>query len=140
MRWYLILSLLLAWVLAGCSNPDRNKIVGVWVAETADKLSDRITGDGSEDEVFEPKLEVQFQWSGKLKTVTRMGTINREKNGTWELTHVEANQLTLSCTLGDPKMGSQTTELKIKILDENTIRMTPPNMAGLSTKMKFKKK
>ena len=136
----LIFIVLLALMLSGCSPAERNKIVGVWTVETADKLSDRISGETENESMPAPTLEVHFQWSGNLKTVTRMGTINREKVGSWKLLNVEGDEFFLECTLGDSKMGFQTTELKIRQIDETTIRMTPPNMAGLTSKMNFKKK
>jgi hypothetical protein len=58
------------------------------------------------------------------------------KTGLWEMvTYNEVDKtMFVKC-----KIGLQETQHEIKFIDENTIELNPPNMAGLSMKLKFQR-
>lgn len=144
LHWLLIASVI-ACLQTGCGDPNRSKIVGTWQIEQADTLMNRIhrkdsqtespnSKNGSEDDP--PKMVVKFDGSGLLTTSTRMGDVVQEKSGTWELVSFDQPNKTINlmCTIQDQK-----TEHSVELLDEDTIRLVPPNMAGTKMKIKFKR-
>ncbi|MFK7769100.1 MAG: hypothetical protein AB8B55_17890 [Mariniblastus sp.] len=137
----ILLASLIACTFFGCGNPNRAKIVGTWEIDQADRVMDRINeedlSDQDELENDSPKMMIRFLSNGQLKTVTNMGTIKQQKIGTWNLVSANeaANELIVSC-----EIQSQKSEHEINIIDGNTIKLVPPNMAGTTTKLKFKRK
>lgn len=127
-------------LMAGCGDPERQKLVGTWVAETPDRVERRVDGPGS-DPTEKPTMLVRFGWNGTLETLTQMGDIQRSKSGRWELLEADpiAGTATLECTLGDSRSPAQTTTLVVEWVDEQTLRMTPPNLAGLDLPMNFQR-
>ena len=138
------------WLLAlvGCGgDPDRNRIVGDWEIATADRLmgqvnaasidSDR-TADSADlavdSEPQKPRMLIRFYYSGSLATETNMGSVSTKKYGSWKLLSYDADTRTakIQCKLVD-----DTTDFDVIVEDENTLRLVPPNMAGLTKKMKF---
>ena len=143
------IDLRLAWLLlvvisslAGCSDPQRSQIVGTWQLEKPDQISERITNpandtaDNNSDSVDQNRMEIVFRRGGGLVTKTKMGSIDREKSGTWELIQVNESErtATVSCTI-----QSQTTEHEIELLEQGRLKMVPPNMAGTETRLIFRR-
>ena len=77
---------------------------------------------------------IHFYNSGYLATETNMGNISTQKQGNWKLLSYDAQTKTakIQCKLVD-----DTTNFDVIVLDDNTLRLVPPNMAGLKTKLKF---
>ena len=78
-----------------------------------------------------------FYASGSLQTNTRMGDVNREKNGSWNVVEFdeEKSKMKIRCDL----MGQQT-EHEVRFIEEDLIRLVPPNMAGTKSKLTFRRK
>lgn len=139
------------WLLAlvGCGgDPDRSRIVGDWEIATADHLMGQVnaapvepgssagsddSSDGSTD-VQKPRMLLRFYYSGSLATETNMGTMSTEKRGSWKFLSYDSETQTakIQCKLVD-----DTTDFDVIVEDENTLRLVPPNMAGLKKKIKF---
>ena len=149
-RSLLIRGLLFASVVAsltcGCGDSNRAKIIGTWGIEQADTVMRRVdrSGAGAETEdaatVSEsadpPKMILKFHRDGRLVTSTSMGVVNQEKKGSWKLLSFDepSNTMTISCDI-----QMQESEHDVEFIDPNTIELVPPNMAGTTMKLKFKR-
>ena len=123
---------LLLLAVVGCTgDPDRARIVGDWEIATADHLMGQINTQ-SDDQP--PRMLIHFHNSGYLATETSMGSISTQKKGNWKFLSYDAQTRTakIQCKLVD-----DTTDFDVIVQDENTLRLVPPNMAGLKTKLKF---
>ena len=131
--------------LVGCGgDPDRSRIVGDWEIATADRLMGQVNAEtlapntvGSDSELEaaqKPRMLIRFYYSGALATETNMGNVSTEKYGNWKFLSYDAQTRTakIQCKLVD-----DTTDFDVIVEDENTLRLVPPNMAGLKKKMKF---
>ena len=144
-----ILCCLLLLALNGCSgDPDRNRIVGDWEIATADRLMGQVnaaplnssSGDSSavpnndSSETNKPRMLIRFYYSGALSTETNMGYVSTKKQGSWKFLSFDPDTRTakIQCKLVD-----DTTDFDVIVEDEDTLRLVPPNMAGLKKKMKF---
>jgi len=136
-------ALLIFACTSGCSDPKAAPLVGRWELEKPAKVMDRIGGDVAlsvqetdsiDDSTSVPRMVITFYSNGQFQTVTAMGNVNREKNGSWEAISLDeaAHKMTIRCTIGSDK-----TDHSIDLIDGSTIRMVPPNMAGLTMKMRF---
>ena len=134
-RFAVVTAFMLATVLAGCGNPNRTKIIGTWEVESAASITSRLKEtkvDSSNSN--DSRMSVEFRSNGVLKTQTLMSSMNHQKEGTWKLLSFDESNSTmrLKCIL-----GLQETEHDIEFLDQDTIQMDPPNMAGLEMKLRF---
>jgi hypothetical protein len=137
--------------MAGCGDSNREKIVGSWQVKQADKIARRFESKEAkalpaqqvkppikvwENDLAENRMIVRFGDDGRLETQTRIGTIDSKKQGTWEFKSFDAgtNKLVVQCT-----MQSATTDVEILLVDQDTIEMVPPNMAGLTMKLQFER-
>ncbi len=128
---------MLSVLLAGCGDPNRAKIVGSWEVESPSRIARRFKEtevDSSNSN--ESRMSVEFRSDGVLKTRTLMGSMNRQKEGTWELLSYDESSSTmrLKCIL-----ELQETEQDVEFLDQSTIQMIPPNLAGLEMKLRFRR-
>lgn len=146
----LVLASAMISLVSGCgrSDPDRDQLVGSWEVIRAGSMNRVLDGrvpkrDDADDsagieaiETETPGMVLHFRNSGELQTETRIGGAIRTKQGRWEMDSYDAKAatMTISCEL-----QMQTTQQQVMFIDENTIELTPPNMAGLSTKVKFKR-
>ena len=139
------LSILLAFLMlffCGCSqDPIRAKLIGTWGIEHGDKLTSRVNQDRENtDEMQEDlseRMVLSFHASGSLQTKTRIGDVNREKNGSWKVVDFDDKEsvMKISCELMD-----QQTEHEVRFIEEGLIRLVPPNMAGTTSKVRFRRK
>jgi hypothetical protein len=134
---YVIFGLCLLMIVGCTGDPDRYRIVGDWELAVAGKLVDQVNAgdvDQSDAEDTPPKMVIYFYRSGSLKTQTNMGTVQSEKRGSWKFISYDdqSKKAKIEC-----RMMDETTEFDVVVEDENTIRLVPPNMAGLTRKMKF---
>lgn len=127
----------------GCTDPKAKPLVGRWVLEKPDRVMERIGGEDADraqetasidDSNSMPKMAIMFKSNGQFQTVTKMGNVNREKNGTWKVISLDekARKMTIRCTI-----GAEETDHSVELVDGSTIRLVPPNMAGLTMKMRF---
>ena len=65
-----------------------------------------------------------------------MGNIQGAKQGTWQVVDFDeaTNVLKVNCLV-----GVESTEHAIEFLEEDLIQLVPPNMAGLTLKLKFRR-
>lgn len=150
-RWAFCLASLLAISIAcsvGCKDPLRSKIVGTWTIERADRVMSRVNAsdDGETDSIqttndgmndTESKMALTFHANGTMKTKTNMGSVAQEKIGSWTMKSFdsESNRMQIECVLQQQK-----TEHEVDFVDENQIELVPPNMAGLTMKIKFNRR
>ncbi|MEM9411894.1 MAG: hypothetical protein AAGA30_12315 [Planctomycetota bacterium] len=129
---HFVLALLL--VLAGCSDPNRQKLVGTWILDEVELVIDQVNDQA---EPTSSSMLVQFENSGKLLTETAIGNINSQKRGKWELIEfdVQSGDLPIECLL-----QGQKTRHNIQFDDAELIRWIPPNMAGTEEEMQFRKR
>ena len=130
-----------ACLLLGCRDANRNQLVGRWGISTPEAVMKRIAQDQLSNELpgqteVSERMTITFKRNGVLNTRTRMGEVDQEKTGTWKMISFDkpSRLMTISC-----EINSQTSEHEIAFVDENTIRLVPPNMAGLKMKLKFSK-
>ena len=114
----------------------------------ADKLAQRVNvAPDAEDSDLEsdeqgvadlPAMTLDFRSNGQLVTTTKLGKIDSEKTGRWRMLKFDPPAtMTIECLLD--QQSDQSRELEVQLIDEQTIRMTPPNMSGQRMKLKFKK-
>jgi len=128
-----------ACTLSGCGDSNRKLLIGKWGIAAPDAVMERI--DQAQDDLpaeteIAQRMTLTFKRNGVLNTRTRMGEVDQEKAGTWKLISFDevSRQMVISCSV-----GLQTSEHEIVFVDENTIKLVPPNMAGLKMKLKFSK-
>lgn len=140
--WPTIVLLAIACI-AGCTDPQATRLVGRWVLEKPDRVMDRIGSDAPDsgpetdsidDSNSTPRMAITFFSDSTFQTQTAMGNVNREKNGAWQVISLDevGHKMTIRCTI-----GSDETDHSIELINGSTIRLVPPNMAGLTMKMRF---
>ena len=131
----LLIALLLVSVV-GCGNPDRHRLVGTWQLELKEstRLESRVADVA--DLEAKSKMTLEFRGGGRFFTETSMGNIQRAKQGTWQVVDFDeaTNVLKVNCMV-----GVESTEHAIEFLEEDLIQLVPPNMAGLTLKLKFRR-
>jgi hypothetical protein len=127
---------------SGCKqDPIRAKMIGTWRIEHGEKLTKRVNQEeelsSQEIDDISERMTMTFYSSGALTTKTQMGQVNREKNGSWEVVKYDDENSTLEirCNL----MG-QETDHEVRFIENDLIRLVPPNMAGTKSKMSFRRK
>jgi hypothetical protein len=139
--------------VSGCSTTIDHELVGVWVLDQADDLADRVgqkisaidpaSASGNQTEAppetsvgqaDPPPMQIEFSRTGQLTTATRMGGIQSDKQGTWSVK-----------SAGPPlviafEIAGQPAETEIEWIGADRIKMVPPNMAGLTMKLVFRKR
>jgi hypothetical protein len=144
--YFAFLLLLSCLLVSGCGDPQRAKLVGTWEIEQADSLMQRLDESDTNDSAAKdaeamstgPQMQLQFFGNGGLTTTTAMGiVIPTPKQGRWEMVSFDetSQQMKVKC-----QIGLQETEHEIEFIDADTIKLVPPNMAGLSLKLRFQRK
>lgn len=140
-----------ALLASGCqpSVPAPAKpLVGIWVLSQPERLADRINQANAglprpEAESDEPvpggggsKMMLEFRANGSLRTITDMGQLQQEKQGTWSFVSDSnsGKKLAIRCLL-----NQQTSEVEVEFIEPELISLVPPNMAGLNTKLTFRR-
>jgi hypothetical protein len=143
--------LLATQLVSGCqpSVPAPAKLlIGTWVLSQPERLADRINQANAglprpEAESDEPvpssggsKMMLEFRADGTLRTMTDMGQLQQEKQGTWSFASDSngGKKLAIRCLL-----NQQTSEVEVEFIEPELISLVPPNMAGLNTKLTFRR-
>ena len=142
---FVVASILLSCLLVtGCGDPQRGKLVGTWEIEQSGSLERRLEDTSSSAELgleampTGSKMQLQFFRNGNLKTTTRIGMVApTPKQGHWEMLSFDesSGNMKVKCTI-----GLQETEHEIEFINAETIKLVPPNLAGLRLKLLFQKK
>ena len=114
----------------------------------ADKLAQRVNvaqeAEGSDLKSGEPvtanlpAMTLDFRSNGQLVTTTKLGKIDSEKTGHWRMIKFNPPAtMTVECYLDE--QSDQSRQLEVELIDDQTIRMTPPNMSGQRMKLNFRK-
>ena len=128
-----------ACIFAGCGDSNRTKIIGTWGIDKADTVMSRIqqSGDNNDkDSSQSPRMVLRFQRSGELETKTLMGTVDREKKGKWNFVSYDPSNNSMAVTC---EIQMETSEHEVTFIDDDTIELVPPNMAGTKMKLRFKR-
>jgi hypothetical protein len=134
-----------ACTFAGCGDSNRAKIIGTWGIDQADTVMSRINNadvnsadpsGGQPATAGSPKMLLKFDRNGRLETTTAMGAVNRNKQGMWKMVSFDEStgSMTIQCDI-----QLQESEHEITFIDQDTIKLVPPNMAGTTMKLKFKR-
>jgi hypothetical protein len=129
--------------IGGCDT-SRGRFIGTW---SSAMLPDRLLADEASpldlagnkpvaEQAPDYSIRLQFYRNGRLDTVTDLPNIQTQKSGQWRLlTFDEASQrATIECEL-----MQQRTQHQVEFVDSNTMRLVPPNMAGLKLTLTFKR-
>ena len=114
----------------------------------ADKLAQRVNvAPDTEDSNLEsneqatanlPAMTLDFRSNGQLVTTTKLGKIDSKKTGHWRMLKFDPPAtMTVECHLDE--QSDESRKLEVNLIDDQTIRMTPPNMSGQRMKLNFKK-
>jgi hypothetical protein len=132
--------ILLAIFANGCAQVDSQArpLVGTWILTEGEDLARRVTSQSNEEssEATPPKMEITFRGNGTLQTTTRMNAIDSQKNGRWKFLSADSEQRTMEI---ECELDGQTTVCQVSLLDNERIKMTPPNMAGLTMQLTFRR-
>ena len=137
------LIVLLTRLLAGCSSPERDMLIGKWQIEKPDKILKRIDNDDNQSADTNTvsqqgggQMVLFFRSSGKLETKTTMWDEDYKKEGTWKLLDFDPGkqESLIQCVL-----NGQTTEHQVEWLKNGNLKMVPPNMAGTKAKLEFQR-
>ncbi len=143
MRWtiapLLCLLCLLAAVTTGCASveSEAQPLIGKWVLVDGEDLTRRVkTKASGVDDALPPRMELVFRANRTLTTTTRMNAIDTQKKGTWRFLRArpDGSSIDIECVL-----DGQQTECTIEFLGDDRIKLTPPNMAGVSLKLTFQR-
>lgn len=135
----------LACLVSGCGDSNRAKIIGTWGIDQADTVMSRFDRSGAEmndraadsESADPPGMLLFFRGNGQLETSTSMGVVKQDKKGNWKMVSFDpvADSMTISC-----EIQTQESETVIEFIDQDTIRLVPPNMAGTTMKLIFKRR
>jgi len=130
-----------ACILSGCGDSNRNLLIGKWGIAAPEDVMKRLDQVGPSNDLpaqteVAQRMTLTFKRNGVLNTRTRMGEVDQEKTGTWKMISFNepSRMMTISC-----EISLQTSEHEIVFVDDNTIKLVPPNMAGLKMKLRFQK-
>jgi len=136
-----LLAAFFACTLVGCGDSNRNRLIGQWGITAPETVMDRIDQADQPSDLptqteISRRMVLTFKRNGALNTKTRMGDVDQEKTGTWKLISFDgaSRLMVISC-----EINTQTSEHEITFVDEDTIELVPPNMAGLTMELKFSK-
>lgn len=132
------LSLLFAvGLLSGCGGELDSRLTGKWKLAQPELLAGKVGQDlateAAELSAETPPMVIEFGAHGSLRTATRMGGIQSDKTGTWEVKSV-GPPLVIAFVL-----AGTAAETEIEWNGEDQIKMVPPNMAGLTMKLVFQR-
>ena len=143
--YFAFLLLLSCLLSAGCGNSQRAKLVGTWEIEQPESLMQRLDEPTAEDSADvdaemsrDPKMLLEFFRNGRLATTTAMGSVKpTPKQGRWEMVSFDEPSQTMIIKC---QIGLQESEHEVEFIDADTIKLVPPNMAGLRLKLRFQRK
>ena len=124
----------------------RYLLIGTREIEQPESLMQRLDEPNAEDSPnvddaemsMESKMQLDFFRNGRLATTTAMGNVTpTPKKGRWEMVSFDepSQTMTIKC-----QIGLQESEHKVEFIDADTIKLVPPNMAGLRLKLRFQRK
>lgn len=137
--------------LAGCGpglpEPAR-KLVGIWELAQPENLAERINQlppggqlpaakpDEQGLEALASGMVLEFRADGSLQTRTALGQLQQQKQGTWRFVSAstDGQKLAVRCVL-----NQQSSEVEVEFVEPGTISLAPPNLAGLSNKLRFRR-
>ena len=157
MRNLLLIVLLVLPALLGCKARERQRLVGEWRSQQVEDIVGQVADKAQIDEwintdklkqaagEFSDKLglgasvgslKIIFHQNGKLETITDLPGINTNKQGTWDWISFDPKTriAKIKCVL-----NGQETEHDVAFDSRKEIELIPPNLAGLSGKVKFVK-
>jgi len=134
--------------MLGCQNPGVGRLQGKWRLDNADGLAELMTGgprpneglagvlDSVVDTVLEQveaSMEVEFGRGGILTTRAQFGGRDAKKEGIWKVIQSTEQEVVVWFQLGQDDPA----EIKVTIVDQDTIKMVPPNIAVLNKTFTF---
>lgn len=131
---------LLAAATSGCATveSEAQRLVGKWVLVDGENLARRVQTDTASDvdDALPPRMELVFRANRTLTTITRINAIDTQKNGTWRFLEArpDGTSIDIQCSL-----DGQQTLCTVEFLGDDRIKLTPPNMAGVSLKLTFQR-
>ena len=137
----------LALTLSACGGKEEKnggakkaseKIVGKWDMDPTATLA-KIEAEAKTDEekaaleftkamISAAKMSFEFTADGKMVWTMSAGDMNKTEEGTYKVKSEDASSVVVSGT-----MDNETTDVTIKLLDDNTLELTMPEGGGPET-------
>lgn len=136
MAW--LATIAIAACASGCGS-SQGRLVGTWSAELHSKqgeLREVSPLDIGETPAEDFSIRLAFYRDGRLDTVTKLPQIQTQKSGRWRILSFDGASQT---ALIECDLLQQRTQHEVEFVDARTIRLVPPNLAGLDVKLEFKK-
>jgi hypothetical protein len=145
------LCLVLLATVVGCGpsavQQAQRKLVGKWDGDLSQIAEDALKQKGGDNplagafgkmmlDMAKPKLEFEFTADGKMSYSASMMGNTQSDRGTWRVTKVEGNFVTLA---GKMDKDAKETENTVTIVDDDTLEMSPPAGTQNGTKIKFRR-
>ena len=144
-RFHLVILLASVVLLSGCQNAGARKLAGRWDMLPPDEA---VSGDAADNaaSMFDSladgevtgTMSLYFHSNGDLETFTDfpMASLGKPKVGRWSTLswNDQTSVLTIRCEIFD-----DTTETRIRFIDDDTIQLIPPNIDVLQTELQFRR-
>ena len=133
--------------MLGCQDPAVDRLQGTWRLDNAESLANDMTGgprskeglggvlDSVMDTVLEQveaSMEVEFGRGGILTTRSQFGG-RTKKEGIWKVIQSTEQEVVVWFQLGQDDPA----EIKVTLVDQDTIKMVPPNIVVLNKTCTF---
>jgi len=133
--------------MLGCQDPGVDRLQGTWRLDNAESLANLMTGgprpkeglggvlDSVMDTVLEQveaSMEVEFGRGGILTTRSQFGG-RTKKEGIWKVIQSTEQEVVVWFQLGQDDPA----EIKVTLVDQDTIKMVPPNIVVLNKTCTF---
>lgn len=132
----LLLLLLIPLIAGGCGKSLQSKITGEWEVAEGEDLFEMMDDDASSS-----KFQLSFLYGGQFKSKVRSSGFEQEKTGRWFFLEASGDICKIRVTINSNNSNIEADNVltEIKVIDENTIELIPPNMDAIKHKMRFKR-
>lgn len=136
-RWMTLFSLFL---MCGCGKSLQKQVTGKWVIDPDDSLFEMMGDEGSASDE-PPKFVLEFSGAGVFRSSVTSSGHTQTKEGRWFFVKGEADVCWLKVAINsdNPEIEPDIVLTEVKLIDEKTIELIPPNMDVIKQKMVFRK-
>jgi len=133
-----LLLLMSLCLVCGCGRTLQSKITGKWEIDSSNGLFEMM---GDEGEASKPRFELEFQRGGVFRSTVTSSGHTQSKEGRWFFVEGAADvcKLRVSINSDNPDIEPDIVLTEVKLIDENSIELVPPNMDVIKEKMTFRR-